>query len=174
MRFDDPSIGLPPSEDDLRREPTSADMWKARGLNLFGLVSPVSNIGMVFWSPAEIRWVGVGAGIICWAAMFYGWHFGHEMLAWIALCVCYLMVVLGLIHPKLPEIPARAWVAFGLLLGKVMSVPIFALLYFVAVTPTALLVRLFGKDPLKRNAPAQETYWIEHEPQSHERYERQF
>jgi len=175
--FNDPTIGLPPTEDELRREPTSFDFWLSRGLNLFGLVSPVANLGMVQWSPKDMRWVGVGAGVFAALVMAYGSWRGDETgltLAWIAACVHYTLVVLGLLHPKLPELPFRAWMKFGEWLGKVMAVPIFSLMYFLAVTPTALAVRMFGKNPLGLNDPPQDTYWVDREPVAKERYERQF
>ena len=39
------------------------------------------------------------------------------------------------------------------------------LIFFVAVTPTALIMRLVGKDPLHRRfEPEARTYWIERRP----------
>ena len=86
----------------------------------------------------------------------------------------YCLVLLGLLHPRLPEIPARLWLGFGVLLGKVMVYPIFTALYLLAVTPTALFVRLTGRDPLARKAPPRDSYWVDREPVPVERYERQF
>jgi hypothetical protein len=171
--FHDPTIGLP-ADESVPRSPSTGDLWAARGLNLFGLVSPVANLGMVQWSPKELRWIGVGAGVV--AALAIGWgEFTHRpAVQWAAGGLHYALVLLGLIHPRLPEYPARLWIGFGRLLGKVMGVPIFVLLYLLAVTPTALVVRMFGRDPLERNAPPKDSYWIDREPVSVERYERQF
>ena len=166
-------IGLPSQEETLR-EPTSADMWKARGVNLFGLVSPASNLGMVFWSPAEIRWFGVGAGVIFALGIAYGSFADAPKIAIAAAILHYGFVLLGLLHPKLPELPARAWMAFGKAMGHFMSYPIFALLYYLAVTPTALLVRLLGKDPLGLRTPTADSYWVSKDPIDLERYKRQF
>lgn len=177
MNFDDPTIGLPPEEDDEVVEPTAGQLWACRGLNLFGLVSPVSNLGMVQLSNKELRWVGVGAGVVMALFMGYGWLRGDEVghtIAFVAATVHLILVVLGLLHPKLPEIPFRLWIKFGELLGKVMSVPMFSILYFFAVTPTALVLRLLGKNPLHLNAPPAESYWVEREPLKREQYERQF
>ena len=86
----------------------------------------------------------------------------------------YALVLLGLLHPLWVEYPAKAWMAFGKAVGHVMSYPLFAILYYFAVTPTALLVRLFGKDPLRLKREDVESYWLPHEPPDHERYKRQF
>jgi hypothetical protein len=71
-------------------------------------------------------------------------------------------------------VPGRLWIGFGMLLGKVVAVPLFAVLYYLVVTPTAVLVRLFVGDPLKRRAPPQASYWIDRDPVPPERFERQF
>jgi hypothetical protein len=47
----------------------------------------------------------------------------------------------------------------------VVSPVIMGLLFFVAVTPTALIMRLAGKDPLRlRFDPEARTYWIDRRP----------
>ena len=55
----------------------------------------------------------------------------------------------------------KCWFRFGLLLGKVMTPVVLALLFFLTITPTGLLMRLMGKDLLRKkidkSAP---TYWI--------------
>lgn len=171
--FDDETIGLP-RDAAAPRTPTSRDLWLSRGVNLLGLVSPVANLGMVQWSPKELRWTGVGAGVI--AALVIGWgELAHRPdVQWGAAVFHYALVVLGLIDPRLPEYPARWWLRFGLLLGRVMTVPIFVLMYLLAVTPTALLVRLLGRDPLDREGASKKSYWVDREPVPVERYERQF
>ena len=166
-------IGLPPREDE-GPGPTSQDLWMARGLNVFGLVSPAANLGMIRWSPKDVRWFGVGVGVACGIALVYAWHADVAWLQSLAFWMHYGMVFLGLVHPLWPEVVAKAWNRFGLLIGKVMTFPIFALVYYLFVTPTALAVRVFGKDPLDRKGAPADSYWTDHEPPSKERYERQF
>ena len=56
----------------------------------------------------------------------------------------------------------RAWFHFGMLLGRLVSPIVMALLFFIAVTPTALVMRLFGKDPLRLKLDRSlESYWID-------------
>lgn len=165
-------IGLPPLPE--KRPPTSKDLWLARGLNVFGLVSPAANLGMVRWCTPDVRWFGVGAGVIC--AVGIGWG-SYRDVPWLVTggwTVHYSLVLLGLLHPLWPAAVARAWNLFGVLIGKVMIYPMFALIYYGAVTPTALLVRLLAKDPLARNAPPGESYWTKHTSPEREQYERQF
>ena len=59
----------------------------------------------------------------------------------------------------------RMWLAFGLLLARIMNPIISGLLYYLAVTPTALLVRSAGHDGLRlRRDPKADTYWIPRKP----------
>lgn len=55
----------------------------------------------------------------------------------------------------------RVWTAFGLLLHRIVSPVILALLYVFAILPTALVVRIVGKDLLRLSRdPDATTYWI--------------
>ncbi|MGD9784571.1 MAG: SxtJ family membrane protein [Hyphomicrobiaceae bacterium] len=59
-----------------------------------------------------------------------------------------------------------AWFRLGILLGRVVSPVVMALVFFGVVTPTAVALRLSGKDPLRlKKAPAgQQSYWIDRLP----------
>ena len=57
------------------------------------------------------------------------------------------------------------WFRFGLLLHRVVSPVILALLFFTTVAPVGLLMRAFGKDPLRlKKDRAADSYWILREP----------
>ena len=169
------AIGLPPAKDAEPAAPvTPKALWLARGVNLFGLVSPAANLGLVSVAPKDQRWFGLGAGIVCAAVIVYGASAGHPRLTWFAAGIHYALVLAGLIHPLWVAAIGKAWAGFGGLLGKVMVYPIFAVIYYLVVTPTGLLLRAFGKDPLQRKAPPSATYWTPHEPPAKEKYERQF
>jgi hypothetical protein len=59
----------------------------------------------------------------------------------------------------------RFWHLFGLMLQKVVNPLVMGLLFFFTVTPIALIMRIFGKDPLQRQFdPAAKSYWIERNP----------
>ncbi len=179
MANDDPSsterqIGLPALVADAASEPTSSDLNGGRLLNLIGLVSPVANVAMLKLAPRELRWFGIGAGIVLWAAGGWGRVADVEWALRGSFGLHYVLVVLGLLHPRWPERVGRAWIGFGMLLGKIVAVPLFAALFYLVVTPTALLVRLSGRDPLRRKAEPDESYWQEHKPPGPERFERQF
>jgi len=59
----------------------------------------------------------------------------------------------------------RVWFRLGMLLHRITSPVILALLYGVGILPVGLIMRAAGKDPLRlrRNAQAA-SYWIPREP----------
>ena len=59
----------------------------------------------------------------------------------------------------------RGWLKLADLLHAIVNPLIMALLYALAVVPTGLLMRLFGKDPLRlRLDPKAASYWIARDP----------
>ena len=57
------------------------------------------------------------------------------------------------------------WFRFGLLLQRVVHPIVLAVIYFAVVTPTGLIMRALGKDPLRlRFDPDATTYWIARDP----------
>jgi hypothetical protein len=86
-------------------------------------------------------------------------------LRWWAVAVSAAFALVALAMPTLLAAPNRWWMRFGLLLGKIVSPIALGLLFYAVVVPTGLLMRLFGKDPLRlaRDAAAP-SYWIERTP----------
>ena len=82
-----------------------------------------------------------------------------------ALIVAALFAAAAFLAPGALKPFNRAWFLFGMLLHKIVSPLVMALLFFATVTPIALLMRLFGQDPLRlRLDRAAESYWIERTP----------
>ena len=55
----------------------------------------------------------------------------------------------------------RAWMRFGLLLHKIVNPVIMGLVFFLTVTPTALIMRALGKDPLRRRLDKERDYLLD-------------
>lgn len=71
----------------------------------------------------------------------------------------------GLWIPRVLSPLNRVWLRFGLLLHRIVNPMIMGLLFYVCVTPMGLVLRLLGKDPLrKRFDPKVDSYWIERKP----------
>ena len=79
-----------------------------------------------------------------------------------ALAIAALFLAAALVRPNILRPLNRVWFRFGLLLGRIVSPIVMAVVFFVAVTPTALIMRAFGKDSLRlKFDPDAESYWIE-------------
>ncbi len=73
--------------------------------------------------------------------------------------------VVSFLRPDVLQPLNRLWTQFGLLLNKIISPVILAVLFFLVVTPTGLLMRLFSGNPLKpRFDPKADSYWIKRDP----------
>ncbi len=84
--------------------------------------------------------------------------------AW-ALIVAGAFLGAALVRPRLLAPLNRLWFLFGKALHRVVSPLVMGLIFFTTVTPTALIMRLVGKDPLNRRfEPEARTYWIERDP----------
>jgi hypothetical protein len=89
---------------------------------------------------------------------------GGPVRSW-ALALAGVLLVVALRRPALLAPFNRWWTAFGLLLHRVVSPLVMGLIFYGVVTPTGVLLRLGGKDPLNlawdRNI---DTYWIDRRP----------
>jgi hypothetical protein len=82
-----------------------------------------------------------------------------------AIAVSGVFLLLAALVPQVLAPANRLWTKFGLLLHHIVSPIALGILFFLVVTPTALLMRLFGKDPLRlRFDPAADSYWIKRDP----------
>lgn len=95
--------------------------------------------------------------IISWWNAHTSWH-------WTAPVAAVFVAVAVLYSPALNPLN-RLWMRFGLLLHAVVNPIIMGLLFFGAVTPTALVMRLRNKDLLRlKREPGAPSYWIERRP----------
>ncbi len=86
------------------------------------------------------------------------------------------LVVLYWIVPRSRSPIYAAWMRAVYPIGWVVTTTLLVLIYWLVVTPIALLVRTFGTDPLDRAPdPAANTYWVTRENVTDdERYLQQF
>ena len=75
-----------------------------------------------------------------------------------------LFAVFAALFPHLLHPLNRVWLALGKLLHRIVSPLVMGAVFFLVVTPTALIMRLRGRDLLSRRwHPEQSSYWIERE-----------
>jgi hypothetical protein len=82
-----------------------------------------------------------------------------------ALVVSAAFAAIAFTLPALLRPLNYVWFSFGLVLHRIMSSVILALLFFITVTPIAFIYRLLRKDPLRlKFEPESTSYWIVREP----------
>jgi hypothetical protein len=88
-----------------------------------------------------------------------------ERMRWWAFVASAVFLGIALVRPSLLAGLNRLWTRLGVLLGKIVSPVALGLLYYAALTPVSIVMRLTGKDPLrlKRDASAS-SYWIPRTP----------
>ena len=75
--------------------------------------------------------------------------------------ISIIFLILGILNSKILSPLNKIWFKFGLLLGKIMSPIVMGIIFFIVVTPTGLILRLFQKDVLNLKFNNNNTYWIE-------------
>ena len=78
-----------------------------------------------------------------------------------SLIIAIIFLVLGLINSKILSPLNKLWFKFGILLGRIVSPIIMGIIFFLVVTPIALIMRIIGKDLLNLKFNKDKSYWIE-------------
>jgi hypothetical protein len=75
-----------------------------------------------------------------------------------------ILLLLGIVSPKRLSILNRLWMKIGAAMAKVVNPIVLGLLFFLVVSPMAIVMRLLGKRPLRLAPdPTKSSYWIERE-----------
>ena len=90
---------------------------------------------------------------------------GSHPEGWLFLAGSVILFVVTLARPSILSPLNRAWFKFGLLLGQVVNPLILGVVFFLVITPIAVIRRLLGKDSLRlKSKPSLESYWIDRNP----------
>ena len=90
-------------------------------------------------------------------------HRDRPVLWAIALSVIFVLVALAMPNALSPL--NRLWTRFGRLLHAIVSPIALGIVFYCVVTPTGVILRLLGKDPLRLRADrSAESYWVMRTP----------
>lgn len=102
----------------------------------------------------------VFAAVFCVVAVQPIWH-GNELRGWAGWTAGSILAV-AIIAPKYLAPLNWLWTKFGMLLHSIVSPVALGVLFFALFTPMAIIMRLAGKDPLRRRFDRGVTsYWIQ-------------
>ena len=85
---------------------------------------------------------------------------GYEIRYW-SLIISIVFLILGILNSKILTPLNKIWFKIGILLGNVISPIVMSIIFFLVVTPTSLIMKLFGKDILGIKKNRSKSYWIE-------------
>ena len=77
-----------------------------------------------------------------------------------SIVISIIFLILGLINSQILTPLNILWFKFGMLLGRFVSPIVMGLVFFLVVTPTGLIMKLFNKDLLKLRKNKNSSYWI--------------
>jgi len=77
-----------------------------------------------------------------------------------SLIVSLIFLILGILNSNLLRPFNKIWFKFGMFLGGIVSPIVMSLVFFLVVTPTGFIMRLFNKDLLKLKKNKNNTYWL--------------
>ncbi len=77
-----------------------------------------------------------------------------------SLTISIIFLILGLLNSSILTPLNKLWFKFGILLGNFFSPIIMFIIFFTIVTPTSLIMKLFGKNLLNLKKSNKSTYWI--------------
>jgi len=94
----------------------------------------------------------------------FSWWRGGAVYPW-AFGLSVLTLAVTLAKPDWLAPANRAWMKLAEVLNRVVSPIVLGVMFFGLFTPTAWVMRLAGRDAMKRRfEPAARTYWVERDP----------
>ena len=78
-----------------------------------------------------------------------------------SIIIALVFLVLGLLNSKFLTPLNKIWFRIGIILGNFVSPIVMGMVFFAIVTPTSLIMRVFGKNLLNLKKENKKTYWIE-------------
>jgi hypothetical protein len=96
--------------------------------------------------------------------VWQAWH-AHWTVASILAAVAAVFALVAVAAPNLLAPLNRIWFRFGNMLHTITNPILLGMIFFLVITPTALIMRLLKKDLLRlKFEPASKSYWIPREP----------
>ena len=99
----------------------------------------------------------IGIGFI----IIIGWILpviaGHSFRSW-TLFISIPFIIIGILKPNLLLYPYKFWMALGDKLGWINSRIILGLVFLLVLLPIALIMKIFGYDPLRKKRGDKNSY----------------
>ena len=110
-------------------------------------------------TPEEGRKFGLTVGAAFLALSGLLWWRGRYSAALLFAALGGALIAAGLAAPDRLGPIHRAWMGFAHLLSRVTTPVFMGVVYFLILTPTGGIMRLFGRNPIRR-PPSKGSFWI--------------
>ena len=84
----------------------------------------------------------------------------NQLRIW-SIVISLIFLILGVFNSKILTPLNKVWFRFGIFLGNFVAPIIMGIVFFLVVTPTGLIMKLFRKDLIDLRKNNSDTYWIE-------------
>ena len=108
---------------------------------------------------AEREFGLIVGGMLLLLSLWWIYRGKFHSLTQITLPVGSVLLLLGIVIPRILYYPNKAWMAFAEVLSYISTRIILAFVYFVVITPIGFIKRLSGWDPLERRTARRDSYW---------------
>jgi hypothetical protein len=106
------------------------------------------------------RSFGISVGSVCGLlALITAWR-GHPVAPWVLGSMAAWLIGFGWLRPSSLRIPSRLWWRLAHALGWVNTRVLLSVFFFLVVTPTGLVMRVCGWDPLRRRRAGRGSGWL--------------
>ena len=114
--------------------------------------------------PSERTFGFVFTGIFLLIAAYLWYHDAKPVTIQAFLVLAAAFLAFTLFMPIALRPLNKAWYKLGLLMGRVVSPIVLGILFFILITPIAMVMRLAGRDPLKLRKQNVQSHWIDRTP----------
>jgi hypothetical protein len=114
--------------------------------------------------PSERTFGFVFTGIFLIIAGYLWYHDGKPLAIQIFLVLALAFFSFALLMPIVLRPFNQAWYKLGLLMGRVVSPIVLGILFFILISPIAIVMRLAGRDALKLRKQNVQSHWIDRAP----------
>jgi len=114
--------------------------------------------------PSERTFGFVFTGIFLIVAGYLWYHDGKPLAIQVFLVLAVAFFAFALLMPIVLRPFNKAWYKLGLLMGRVVSPIVLGILFFILISPIAIVMRLAGRDTLKLRKQDVQSHWIDRAP----------
>ena len=107
----------------------------------------------------ELRVFGFGLAVILSVFAVLAWRKGRPIAPYCELGLAFVFALLAGLRPRALQPVYGPWMKAVGVIGKVNTWLVMGLVYYIFITPYAVLVRLLGNDLLDERMRDRESYW---------------